>query len=255
MQLMTGRVIGSSRTGQVRLLHEDDRYLAVHKPAGLLVHKTPLDAHEPENLRDILRAMCPGRLDPVHRLDKPTSGVIVFGKDPAAIDHVKRQFESRSTVKHYLAVVRGHVHGAGCIGKPLPKGMTGPPKLARTSYDVVGRVEWPYPVSRYASARFSLVDCVPHTGRYHQLRLHFRHFRHPIVGDSQHGDKPQNRAFAVHTGINGLLLHARHYAFDHPNGGRLYLDAGLPDRWSPLGDMTDWPMDDFTPDRASIVLP
>ena len=119
----------------------------------------------------------------------------------------------------------------GCIGKPLPKGMTGVPKVARTSYVPLGHCELPYPVSRYPSARISLVDCTPHTGRYHQIRLHFRHFRHPIIGDSQHGDKPQNRAFAAYTGTPGLLLHARRFAFDHPDGGRLTLTAEVPPAW------------------------
>ena len=109
MNWMPGVPIGQSRTGIIRLLHEDDRYLVVSKPAGLLVHRTPLDAYEPENLRDLLRQHVSGRIDPVHRLDKPTSGVIVFGKDSEAIDACKQQFESRETVKEYLAVVRGHV--------------------------------------------------------------------------------------------------------------------------------------------------
>ena len=128
MKPMPGAPIATSRTGTIRLLYEDDRYLAVSKPPGLLVHRTPLDAHEPENLRDFLKAYREARLDPVHRLDKPTSGVIVFGKDPEAIDHCKRQFEARETEKRYLAVVRGRVDHPGCIGKPLPKGMTGVPK-------------------------------------------------------------------------------------------------------------------------------
>ena len=252
MNWMPGVPIGQSRTGIIRLLYEDDRYLAVSKPPGLLVHRTPIDAHEPENLRDLLRAHCPGRLDPVHRLDKPTSGVIVFGKDAAAIDCCKRQFESRETRKDYLAVVRGHILAAGCIGKPLPKGMTGPVKLARTEYAPVGTCELDYPVSRYPSARFSLVRCFPHTGRYHQIRLHLRHFRHPVMGDSQHGDKPQNRAFAAQTGATGLMLHARRFEFTHPDGGRLALEAGLPPHWLPLSTLTGWAMDGMAMDAASL---
>ena len=240
MKRMPGVPIGTSRTGTIRLLFEDDRYLAVSKPPGLLVHRTPLDAHEPENLRDLLRGYTDARLDPVHRLDKPTSGVILFGKDPAAIDACKRQFESRDTEKRYLAVVRGHVNHPGCIGKPLPKGMTGTPKMARTSFVPIGQCDLPYPVSRYPSARMSLVDCTPHTGRYHQIRLHFRHFRHPIIGDSQHGDKPQNRAFAAHTGTSGLLLHARRFAFVHPDGGRLTLTAEVPPHWRHMEAATGW---------------
>ena len=118
---MPGVPIATSRTGTIRLLYEDDRYLAVSKPPGLLVHRTPMDAHEPENLRDFLKAYTEARLDPVHRLDKPTSGVIVFGKDPEAIDHCKRQFEARETEKRYLAVVRGGWTTGAASASPSPK--------------------------------------------------------------------------------------------------------------------------------------
>ena len=251
MQLMPAVPIGISRTGQIRLLFEDDRYLAVIKPAGLLMHKTPIDAHEKENLRDILKAVRTGRLDPVHRLDKPTSGVVVFGKDSEAIDACKQQFESRKTQKAYLCLVRGHVPFAGCLLKPLPKGMEGPPREARTSFDPVESCELPYAVSRYASARLSLLRCTPHTGRYHQIRLHMRHFRPPILGDSQHGDKHQNRAFTAHTGVSGLMLHAQRFAFAHPEGGTVDLCAAIPDRWLSLENVTGWNLSRFSIDSAA----
>lgn len=232
------------------MLFEDDRYLAVSKPPGLLVHRTAIDAHERENLRDILRDHCPGRIDPVHRLDKPTSGVIVFGKDVEAIHACKVQFESRDTLKEYLCVVRGHIEGEGCIGKPLPKGMEGPPRTARTGFSPLLRCELPYPVSRYETARLTLVRCTPQTGRYHQIRLHMRHFRHPIIGDSQHGDKPQNRAFASFTGVGGLLLHAHRFAFNHPDGGRVELESALPDHWKGMENATQWPLSRYGTDSG-----
>jgi len=250
MQLMPAVPIGLSRTGEIRLLYEDERYLAVSKPPGLLMHRTAIDAHERENLRDILKEARPGRLDPVHRLDKPTSGVVLFGKDAEAIDVCKRQFEERGTRKEYLCMVRGWVTHEGCIGKPLPKGMDGPPKVARTSFRPLATCELSYPVSRYPSARFSLLECVPHTGRYHQIRLHMRHFRHPIIGDSQHGDKPQNRAFAAHSGVSGLLLHAHRFAFLHPDGKVLELEAALPPRWMDVARATGWDLARFSLDRA-----
>lgn len=245
--------IGLSRNGEIRLLFEDDRYLAVSKPAGLLMHKTSIDAHEKENLRDILREARPGRIDPVHRLDKPTSGVVVFGKDPEAIDACKRQFENRETRKDYLCMVRGHVDHSGCIGKPLPKGMEGPPKVARTLFEALNQCELPIPVSRYPTVRYSLLRCTPLTGRYHQIRLHMRHFRHPIIGDSQHGDKPQNRAFAHHCGEPGLWLHARRFAFSHPDGGTVELKAGLPDRWQALAKATGWDIGPFLDDLGDHI--
>jgi len=255
MQLKPAVPIGLSRSGEIRLLFEDDRYLAVSKPAGLLMHKTAIDAHEKENLRDILREVRLGKLDPVHRLDKPTSGVVVFGKDAEAINACKQQFESRDTVKDYLCVVRGHVDHSGCIGKPLPKGMEGPPKVARTSFDALDNCELPYPVSRYSTARFSLLRCTPHTGRYHQIRLHMRHFRHPILGDSQHGDKPQNRAFASYSGASGLWLHAGRFAFSHPEGGQVNLTAALPDRWKFVADATGWDLSRFNEDNGQHIQP
>jgi len=254
MQLKPAVPIGLSRSGEIRLLFEDDRYLAVSKPAGLLMHRTSIDAYEKENLTDILREVRTGKLDPVHRLDKPTSGVVVFGKDAEAINACKQQFEGRETFKEYLCLVRGHVHHSGCIGKPLPKGMEGAPKVARTSFAVLDRCELPYPVSRYSTARFSLLRCVPHTGRYHQIRLHMRHFRHPIIGDSQHGDKPQNRAFAERSGEPGLWLHSRRFAFSHPEGGLVELTAALPDRWNAVGTVTGWDLNRYSEDRGHRTL-
>ena len=154
------------------------------------MHRTPIDAHEPENLKDLLGRISAG-IDPVHRLDKPTSGVIVFGKDPAAIDACKQQFESRETLKDSPWSADTWT-APGCIGKPLPEGhdrsgQTGP----HGTYSPVGTCELDYPVSRYSTARFSLIRCFPHTGRYHQIRLHFRHFRHPVMGDSQRVTSPR----------------------------------------------------------------
>ena len=97
--------------------------------------------------------------------------------------------------------------------------------------------------------------CTPHTGRYHQIRLHLRHFRHPIIGDSQHGDKPQNRAFAAHTGSAGLLLHARRFEFNHPDGGRLALEAALPPHWLRMEPTTGWSLAELATDAAALGRP
>jgi tRNA pseudouridine65 synthase len=129
--------------------------------------------------------------------------------------------------------------------------MTGPPRPSGTTFHPLAQCELPFPVSRYDSARFSLLACTPHTGRYHQIRLHMRHFRHTIIGDSQHGDKPQNRAFASQVGVSGLLLHAHRFHFNHPDGNRVELTAASPELWGNISEATGWNFGGFKQDKGS----
>ena len=126
------------------------------------------------------------------------------------------------------------------VEKPLPTAHNPTPKEARTQYRTLARVELPHPVGPYQTARYSLVECRPETGRFHQIRLHFRHLRHPIVGDSRYGDKKHNRFVASHSGSDILLLHAGQLTVRHPNGqADLELQAAVPEPWHVILD--EWP--------------
>ena len=224
------------------VIYDDGSVLAASKPNRLLVHRTDIDFHEPHNLRDLLNKTRKrdAWLQPVHRLDKPTSGIVLFATLGNALNALKLEFVQRRTKKCYWAVVRGWTGDEGLVEKPLPTAHNPTPKEARTHYRTLAKVELPHPVGPYQTARYSLVECRPETGRFHQIRLHFRHLRHPILGDTRYGDKKHNRFVASEYGSDILFLHAGQLTVRHPDGqSELALQAGVPEAWHTILD--DWP--------------
>lgn len=222
----------------MQILHLDSHLVVVNKPAGLLVHRSAIDRHEMRFALQEVRDQIGRKVYPVHRLDKPTSGALLFALSPDAARAMMEQFATGAVRKHYLAVVRGHVAEADVIDHPLteePDAMTdtraGRNKGAQhaiTAYRCLARAELPQPSGRYATSRFSLVQAFPKTGRKHQIRRHMKHISHPIVGDTTHGDGRQNALFRAHLGCRRLLLAATGMAFAHPcTGERIDIAAPL----------------------------
>ncbi|EHR73665.1 23S RNA-specific pseudouridylate synthase [Burkholderiales bacterium JOSHI_001] len=199
------------------VLHLDDDLVAIDKPAGLLVHATSLDAHEMRNALDLLRAQLGLPLWPLHRLDKATSGVLLFARHADAARTLGAAFADGLVGKRYLALVRGWPAEQGLIDQPLARDpeqpSTGQPQLpALTRWQRLATFEWPFPDGRHASSRYALVAVQPLTGRRHQIRRHFKHIAHPLVGDSTHGKGAHNRAVAAWLGVQRLWLHAEEVA-------------------------------------------
>jgi tRNA pseudouridine65 synthase len=197
----------------LHLLHTDTDLVAIDKPPGLLVHASSLDAHEARNALDLLRAQLGMPLWTVHRLDKATSGVLLFARHVEAARSLGAAFESGLVRKRYLALVRGWPAEAGEIDQPLARDpelpSAGQPRVpALTRYRRVACHEWPFPDGRHATSRYALVEVEPLTGRRHQIRRHFKHIAHPLVGDSTHGKGAHNRAVAQWLGTARLWLHA-----------------------------------------------
>jgi len=226
------------------VLHEDADLVAIDKPAGLLVHRTSLDAHEDLNALDLLQAQLGERLWPLHRLDKATSGVLLFARHAEAARHWGLAFQEGRIRKRYLALVRGWTPEAGEIGHPLArdpeKPSAGQPHLdALTRYRRLACFEWDFSVGgRHPTSRYALVEADPLTGRRHQIRRHFKHIAHPLVGDSTHGKGPHNRAVAQWLGTARLWLHA--LQVDLPGSGApgdeapLRIEAPCGPEWVPL---------------------
>jgi len=222
------------------VLYRDEHFIAVDKPAGMLVHRTWI-ADGSEFVLQRLRDQIGQRVYPVHRLDRPTSGVLVFGLSSRAAADLCELFKDRQVEKRYLAVVRGYVEGEGTIDYPLREEPHLPAQEAVTHYRGLAKVELPIAVSRYATTRYSLVEAIPETGRMHQLRKHFAHISHPIIGDTSHGDGRHNRLFRERFGIHRLLLHARALTFRHPyTGAEIRIEAPRPAEFEALYHAFGW---------------
>lgn len=229
----------------LRLLHVDDHVVAIDKPAGLLVHRSSLDAHEARNALDELRAQLGCPLWTVHRLDKATSGVLLFARHADAARALGAAFESGAVRKRYLALVRGWPEAAGEIDRPLARDperpSTGQPQVpATTRWRRLACHEWPFPDGRHATSRYALVEVEPLTGRRHQIRRHFKQLAHPLVGDSTHGKGPHNRAVAAWLGVSRLWLHATRLelpalAGDGWQAGLRVIEAPTGPEWAALG--------------------
>ena len=219
----------------LRILYQDDSYVAVDKPSGLFVHRSAYDRRSRDLVLQRLRDQLGQHVHPVHRLDRATSGVLVFALSRAAAGDLMAEFRERRVDKTYLAVVRGFANADGTVDRPIEGAE------ARTRWRLLDRAELPIPVGGFPSARYSLLALHPATGRHHQLRRHLAAAGHPILGDSTHGDNRQNRAFRDHTGVGRLMLHAWRLAFDLPNGGgRVELRADPGDDWAPALAALGW---------------
>lgn len=208
------------------ILYQDDYLVVINKPAGLLVHKSPIDHHETQYAMRILRDQIGQWVYPVHRLDKPTSGVLIFALSAEIAAKLGQAFEGHAISKEYLAVVRGFPPESGTIDHPIKetamfksdKGRyeAKEPKAAITDYRTIARIELPVAVEKYPTSRYSLMALSPITGRQHQLRRHMKHLSHPIIGDPKYGKSVHNHFFADHLGVKRLLLACYRMRFAHP---------------------------------------
>lgn len=236
------------------ILYRDEGLMVVHKPAGLLVHRSTLDWHEHDSVLDRLRQGLPGdeaaHLAPAHRLDKGTSGLLIFTRHAQAARRMGELFDAGQVHKRYLALVRGWPLPEGECAHPLARDPERPSQgqtllPALTHYRRLAHVEWPLAVDgRHPTARYALVEAQPLTGRRHQIRRHFKHLAHPLIGDATHGKGPHNRAVAAWTGTARLWLLAHHLSLPHPITGRpMTLAAPAEPEWAGLLDRGDWVLD------------
>ncbi len=205
-------------TDSLEVLHRDDDWIAVNKPPGLFVHANPREPRCTPNAVAILARQIGQRVLPVHRLDRPTSGVLLFALHSEAARQIAEAFKQRLVEKEYLAIVRGHTDDSGVIEKPLQRhtdGLDDPEwESARsvlpavTGYEPPSRSEIPFSAGRFPTSRYSLVRVFPKTGRRHQIRRHFNHIAHPVLGDTRHGDHRHNKLVWREFGLMRMMLAA-----------------------------------------------
>jgi tRNA pseudouridine65 synthase len=238
-----------------RVLHLDDHLAAMDKPAGLLVHRSPIASGDTRFALQMLRDHLGRAVYPVHRLDRGTSGVLLMALDADTARALNAQFESHAVVKTYVALVRGWPAPQGDIDHPLRRIEEGVPREdrgratdaqpARTSFRRLARLECASPLPPHPTARYALVAVQPLTGRQHQIRRHFKHTSHPLIGDATYGKGDHNRWWAHRLGIARLWLHAATLTLMHPVSGRpLTVQAPAGPEWHALLRQPGWVMDE-----------
>lgn len=226
------------------ILFQDDHYVAINKPPGFLVHRTNIAAEvDDPNLYVLqtLRNQIKQRVYPIHRLDRPTSGVLIFGFSGEDVTALLTHFNERTIQKRYMCITRGYANEQGVIDQPLRKENSKTMQNATTLYRRYTTVELPIAVGRYPQARYSLVEANPLTGRMHQIRRHLKHVNHPILGDTKHGDRDHNRAMEAIHQITGLMLVAKELIFPHPyTQETIHLTAPYPPHFARMMSVLGW---------------
>jgi tRNA pseudouridine65 synthase len=217
MRREDGFVTDSESPMRLPCLYEDGSLLAVNKPAGLAVHRGA--ARDRTFALQLVRDQTGRRVHAVHRLDRATSGVLLFALDPDTTRRMQERFEAGSVTKRYLALVRGIPPESGVIDYPIPRDEDGTRVPAVTEFRRLATFE-----------RYALVEARPRTGRRHQIRRHFKHISHPLIGDVRYGKGEHNRLFRERFGLHRLALHALELAFEHPQTGEaLRIVAPVPE--------------------------
>lgn len=226
----------------LEILYQDEYLVVINKPTGLLVHKSMIDSKEIYFAMKIIRDQIEQWVYPVHRLDKPTSGVLLFALDSQTARSMSEQFSQHTIEKKYLAIVRGYIEKDGFIDYALSVKLD---KIAdkevkkdkevqeaQTHYKRLAKLELPNAVGRYERTRYSLVELTPKTGRKHQLRRHMKHLSHHILGDTKYGRGEHNKMVREYYSCHRLMLHALSLSFIHPmSKEKITVRASLDTTW------------------------
>ncbi len=198
----------------LEIIYQDEDYVAINKPHNLLVHRTQISEEKEFFAVQLLKEQLDKWVTPCHRLDRKTSGVLLFAFNKEAAAAAMKSFSLQEIKKEYTVLVRGFLPEKGFVDKDLAK-ENGTLQKAFTNFERLECFELPFEVSRYPHSRYSLGKIVPETGRMHQIRRHMAHLRHYVIGDKVHGECKHNKAFEERYNLNTMLLHANKLAFLH----------------------------------------
>lgn len=222
------------------VLFRDEHLIAINKPHDLLVHRSAIAADAEEFALQLLRDQVGQKVNPVHRIDRKTGGVLLFAFSKSVEIEMQKQFAENLVSKKYLAIVRGYTPDMEDIDYPLRK-ENGTLQEAFTTYRTLKRAELDVALGNHPTSRYSLVEATPATGRMHQLRKHFSHIFHPIIGDRTHGCNKQNKLFKEKWEMNTMLLHASSLEFTHPITGELItVEAPLQQEFTRVMELMGW---------------
>ena len=224
----------------LEILYQDENLIAINKPHGLLVHRSSIAADAEEFALQLLRDQIGKKVNPAHRIDRKTGGVLLFAFDKPTEIAMQQAFMENRVKKKYLAILRGYTPDAEEIDYPLRK-ENGTLQEALTRYITLNRAELDVPFGSHPTSRYSLIEASPETGRMHQLRKHFAHIFHPIIGDRTHGCNKQNKFFKETWEMETMLLHASLLMFTHPvTGEEITIKADLQPEFRRVMQLMGW---------------
>lgn len=224
----------------LEIIYRDEHLIAINKPHGLLVHRSSIAADASEFALQLLRDQIGMKVNPVHRIDRKTGGILLFAFNKEVEIAMQKAFMENQVSKKYLAIVRGHTPDAEDIDYPLRK-ENGTLQDAFTRYTTLKRAELDIALGKHPTSRYSLVEAVPTTGRMHQLRKHLSHIFHPIIGDRTHGCNKQNKLFLEQWEMTTMLLHASQLTFKHPiTGEEITIKAALQPEFTRVMEIMSW---------------
>jgi tRNA pseudouridine65 synthase len=237
------------------ILYQDEFLVAVDKPAGLFVHRSYLDRHEIYFALQLVRDQIGQYVYPVHRLDRPTSGVLLFALTEDVARAMNEKFTHRDIQKTYYALTRGHLYGEDEVDYPLKEKLdkiadkfadqNKAAQSAITNYQSIDTATLPIALGKFSSIRYSLIKLQPKTGRRHQIRRHLAHLRHPIIGDINYGDNKQNPFFHQHFGFKRLMLIAKSLEFIHPiKDINIKIEVPFDQQWQQVFNTLSWNVSD-----------
>jgi tRNA pseudouridine65 synthase len=222
----------------LQILFQNEEFVVIHKPPGMHVHQPEMARRRVAREITVLwtlRRQIEKFLYPVHRLDVATEGVLVMAFQSETAKQLQAELQAGRVRKVYHAICRGWTKDAGRIEIPLERDSNGTLADAATEYRTLEKIECPFQIGkRYSSARYSLVEARPLTGRWHQIRRHLARETHPIIGDREHGDSHHSKYFREQLGLRGLWLRASLLEFEH-GGTKFSFEAPLTERWLTAG--------------------
>jgi len=199
----------------LEIIYQDEYLVVINKPHGLLVHRTKIATNTDVYALQLLRDQIGQKVYPVHRLDRKTSGVLIFALTEEVNSKMQKQFAENKVSKVYQAIVRGFTPSQESIDYALTND-NGKTQDAVTHFITIKKSEVNVPYGKFKTSRYSLIEIKPETGRFHQIRKHLAHLRHPIIGDRPHGCNKQNKLFKEKWNMITMMLHAKQVEFIHP---------------------------------------
>lgn len=224
----------------LEILYRDEHLIAINKPGGMLVHKSFYSGEADAYAIRELKKQIGQSVYPVHRLDRKTSGILLFTLDKETLRIMSDRFAARQVEKKYLAILRGWTKEEETIDYDLTN-EDGTRQNAITRYQRLQTAEIDLAFGAHQTSRYCLVEAVLETGRMHQLRKHFKHILHPILGCRRYGCNKQNKLWLENFGMTKMMLHAHRLVFNHPiSNEKITLNAVINDEFKRVGGILNF---------------